>query len=112
MASTAGVLRCAVCRVGHDLKPEDIKPLYGIRDCFQSSSGVQTMKGPHLPCKLHSKNEYTMFCNRCLVMICDSCIDEEHDGHPMRKLKKYLMEILESNFGKPFMEGIVEYREK
>ena len=112
MASTAGVLRCAVCRVDHDSKPEDIKPLYGIRDCFRSSSGVQTLKGPHFPCKLHSENEYTMFCSRCLVLICDSCIDEEHDGHPMRKLKKYLIEIIESHLGKPFMEGIVECREK
>ena len=103
-------LRCAVCRKDHNLRAEEIKPLYGIRDYFQGSSELDTNDNFRLPCSVHPKKDHTFWCSNCKVMVCDDCIEEIHDNHSIRRLKKYLMGKIESELGKPFHEGIAECR--
>ena len=96
-----GFLRCAVCRVDHNLKAEDIKPLYGIRDFIQGTSSQQSqITTPELPCTNHGSHECSYWCNDCNAMICALCFETEHDGHSMRSLKNYLTQKLESQLGK------------
>ena len=102
MEVSCGGLCCAICRMEHNLRSEDIKPLYGIRDFFQRSENVS-----QLPCSIHFAKNYSLWCNNCQVMICDECFDD-HDGPVVRKLKKYLVEKIESKLGKPLIEGLVE----
>ena len=96
-----GSLRCAVCRVDHNLKAEDIKPLYGIRDFIQGTSSQQSqIATPELPCTNHGSHECSYWCNDCNAMICALCFETEHDGHSVRSLKNYLTQKLESQLGK------------
>ena len=103
-------LRCAVCRKDHNLRADEIKPLYGIRDYIQGSSKLDTNEIFRLPCSVHPKKDYTFWCSNCMVMVCDDCIEEMHDDHSIRRLKKYLMGKIESELAKPFHEGIAECR--
>ena len=105
-------LCCAVCRTDHDLKPKDIKPLYGIRDCFLANSNSQTETGPDVFCTEHKDKECSFWCIECEVMICAACTEDQHDCHPVRNLKKYLVEKVESLFGKSLMDATTEYDEK
>ena len=41
-------------------------------------------------------------------MICIDCIEEHHDDHLVRNLKKYLKGEIETKLAKPFKEGIAE----
>ena len=106
LKSSLGGLCCAICRVDHDLKPEDIKPLYGIRECFSSKSTT-----PDIPCSAHTSKECTFWCNDCETMICVDCTEDEHDGHFMRNLKKHLISKVESHFGNSWRDKIVDYRD-
>ena len=105
-----GRMRCAVCRIDHNLKPDDIKPLYGIRDYIHENVRKKT-KNVFLPCSVHENKECIFWCNTCGNMICDHCFDDEHDDHSVRKLKKHLLKKVEEKFGKSMLEGIVKYRE-
>ena len=105
---SSGALRCAVCRVGHNLKVEDVKPLYGIREFFEDKS---LKYSPELRCSIHPKHECSMWCIKCDHMVCEDCLETEHDGHAMRKLRKYLVERAESIFGENLNEGVSRYRE-
>ena len=107
LKNDTGGLRCAICRVDHNLKAESIKPLYGIRDWFQ---GTSKTKAPSLPCAWHENMECTFWCNSCNVMICASCFEYQHDGHAMRGLRKYLVGKIETLFRKSLFDGIVECR--
>ena len=107
MKKSEGVLQCAVCRVKHNLKLEDIKPLYGIRDFFQGSVRKKTTKTVSLPCPVHESNECTIWCNTCCAMICIECFGDAHDDHSMRDLRKHLMRKIEEKYGK---DGISQYR--
>ena len=105
-----GRLRCAICRIDHNLKPDDMKPLYGIRDYIHESVRKKT-KTVFLPCSVHENKECIFWCNTCGNMICDQCFDDEHDDHSVRKLKKHLVKMVEKKLGKTLKEGIVQYRE-
>ena len=109
----AGGLRCAICREEHKLKAEKIKPLYGIRDFIQCASTLEEKTTKlYLPCSTHQDKNCTKWCMKCDVMICEDCFGGEHDGHLVRMLKKYLVDKVESKFGKPWSEGLSQYREK
>ena len=109
IANDVGGLRCAVCRVDHDMRACDIKPLYGIRDYIQGSSKVDDLY--RLKCSLHVNKECTLWCSTCDEMICDDCIDNQHDDHPVRKLHKVFVEKLEAKLGKPIEDGLVAHLE-
>ena len=102
-----GGLNCAICRVDHDLEPEDIKPLYGIRDYLLKKAST-----PDIPCSAHTSKECTFWCYHCELMICNDCTEDEHDGHFVRSLKKYLIAKVQSLFGNSWRDGIANYREK
>ena len=106
LKSSTGGICCAICRMDHDLKPGDIKPLYGIRECFSSKSTT-----PDIPCSAHTSKECTFWCNDCETMICVDCTEDEHDGHFMRNLKKHLISKVEAHFGNSWRDKIVDYRE-
>ena len=106
LKSSTGGICCAICRVDHDLKPEDIKPLYGIRECFSLKS---TTRG--IPCSAHKSKECPFWCLNCEMMICNECFETDHDDHSVRNLKKHLTSKVESLFGKSWREGIANYRE-
>ena len=107
MANDVGGLRCAVCRVDHDMRACDINPLYGIRDYIQGSSKVDDLFS--LKCPLHVNKECTLWCSTCDEMICDDCIDNQHDDHSFRKLHKVIVEKLETKLGKSIEEGLVAH---
>ena len=111
MENSQGGLCCAICRTDHNLKADDIKPLYGIRDYFPNSLGKTAPRRPRIPCSMHKNLECTFWCNSCNVMICVSCFEPEHDGHSVRSLKTYLVGQVESIFGAPFRQRISEWRE-
>ena len=104
-----GRMRCAICRIDHNLKPDDIKPVYGIRDDVHESVRIKTMT-VFLPCSVHENKECIFWCYTCGIMFCDQCFDE-HDDHSNRKLKKHLVKTVEEKLGKSLKEGIVQYRE-
>ena len=106
-----GRLRCAVCRADHNLKAEDIKPLYGIRDYLQGNANAELKTSCRFPCPIHPNKDFTFWCTKCNVTVCDDCIQELHDDHPVRSLKNYLIGKIETKFSKPFDQGIAEYKE-
>ena len=59
-----------------------------------------------------STQECTIWCKNCNIAICDECLEGEHDGHSMRKLKRYLIEKFEAKLGKSLKDEILEYREE
>ena len=102
-----GGICCAICRVDHDLEPEDIKPLYGIRDYL-----LKKQTNPNIPCSTHRGKECSFWYLDCELMICFECTENEHDCHFVRNLKKHLIAKVESLFGKSWCDGIANYREK
>ena len=70
-----GGMRCAVCRTDHNLRYEDIKPLYGIRDYLLKGSATLD-----IPCPSHANKECTLWWNDCHLMICVDCIEIEHEA--------------------------------
>ena len=105
LKSSTGGICCAICRVDHDLKPEHIKPLYGIRDYL-----LRNQLTPDIPCSVHTSKECTFWCIDCELMICNDCTENKHDGHFVRNLKKHLIAKNESHFGKLWRERIGNYR--
>ena len=77
-----------------------MKPLYGIRDYFTDKPPTEK-QDPHLPCEKHPSKECTLWCNSCKVIICSECFDCGHDNHSVRKLKSYLMERIQDDYGEP-----------
>ena len=112
MENSEGGLCCAVCRTNHNLKAGDIKPLYGIRDFLHGVSELRSTERKLLPCPVHESTDCSLWCKTCDVMICVDCIADLHDGHPVRKLRSYLVEKVESQFGRPLVEGVNTYREE
>ena len=108
--NSAGGLRCAVCRTDHDLKPEEIKPLYGIREYLEGSYGSKKKKLPVIPCTVHKKEECTFWCMQYNVTICVECTEHQHDEHAIRNLKT-LVAKKTSLFGKSLLEGTRKYSE-
>ena len=105
LKSLTGGLSCAICRVDNDLKPEVIKPLYGIRDYL-----IRKQTTPEIPCSAHTSKECSFWCNDCEMMICNECTEDKHDEHSVRNLKKHLIAKIESLFGKSWRGGIAKYR--
>ena len=80
-------IKCAVCRVDHNLIAADIKPLYGIREYIESGSKMKIDEKVILPCLAHGNRSCFFWCCYCNLMICEDFFDA-HDGHLVRKLKK------------------------
>ena len=108
-SSDSDVIKCAVCRSDHRLKVFDIKPLYGIREYFQSKTAEKLVL---VPCSVHNFEECTNWCSTCDVKICERCFEVEHDGHSVRKLKPYLREKLEKRMGLKLEDGLKHHRDK
>ena len=106
-SSDSDVIKCAVCRSDHRLKVSDIKPLYGIREYFQSKTAEKLVL---VPCSVHNFEECTNWCSTCDVKICEKCFEVEHDQHSMRRLKTYLIEKLEQRMGRKLKDGLMHRR--
>ena len=104
MENSEGLLVCAICREEHNLKAEDIKPLYGIRDFLQRDD--EKLASNELVCSLHQKMECTLWCCDCDIMICGTCLENDHDGHLTRSLKRCLREKVQSKFGSSPLERV------
>ena len=96
------VMKCAVCRADHDLRANQIKPLYGIRDLFPKveidTTSPRSFQDYIVNCATHGKL-FTLWCKTCSVKICEDCLDPDHDEHSIKKLKRHLVEHLELKFG-------------
>ena len=94
------VMKCAVCRTHHNLRADQINPLYGIRDMFPKVDTTDTnLSEEHaVHCATHGKL-FLLWCKTCSVKICEDCLDTDHDEHCIKKLKRHLVEHLELKFG-------------
>ena len=103
------VLTCAICRNDQNSKPTDIKPLYGIREFFNSQERITKENESQKNCNLHQK-QYTLWCSTCKVMICEDCFENNHDGHLVRKMKKYLEEEYQKFLKMDLIEGLNKFQ--
>ena len=99
------VLTCAICRNDQNSKPTDIKPLYGIREFFNSQERITKENKSQKNCNLHQK-QYSLWCTTCKFMICEDCFESTHDGHLVRKMKKYLEEEIHKFLKMDLIEGL------
>ena len=93
-------MKCAVCRADHNLRANQIYPLYGIRDLFPKvdTTDPNLSEEYTVHCAAHGKL-FLLWCKTCGVKICEDCLDPDHDEHSMKKLKRQLVEQLELKFG-------------
>ena len=93
-------MNCAVCRADHNLRVNQINPLYGISDLFPKvdTTDINHSEENVVHCATHGKL-FTLWCKTCSVKICVECLDTDHDEHSMKKLKRHLVEQLELKFG-------------
>ena len=77
MENSEGLLVCAICREEHNLKAEDIKSLYGIRDFLQRDD--EKLTSNELVCPSHENMECGSWCCDCDTIICESCFENDHD---------------------------------
>ena len=107
-------LKCAVCRSYHNLRANQIKPLYGIRDLFPkvevNTTDPYILQEYTVQCATHGKL-LTLWCKTCSVKICEECLDTDHDEHSMKKLKRHLVEQLELKLEGELMKKL-EIRKK
>ena len=99
------VLTCAICRNDHKAKPTDIKPLYGTREFFHSHEKNGKEHKNQKSCDVHQK-QFTLWCTTCKVMVCEDCFEDTHDGHMVRKMKKYLEEEIQKFLKMDLIEGL------
>lgn len=104
-----GRIQCAVCRREHRVKTNELPALFGIRDFIQNFMKPKKLAENCFPCSKHADKEGSFWCSECELAVCDDCFDD-HDGHLVRKLKKYLIGKIEANFGKPWHENMMRYR--
>ena len=104
-----GGILCAMCRVEHRVKINDLPPLYGIRDFIHSFVESKPPVGAYVPCSNHVEYVGTLWCHPCEVVLCDGCFDD-HDGHLVRRLKNYLIEKIEAKWGTPWRETFIQDR--
>ena len=103
------VLTCAICRNDHNSKPTDIKPLYGIREFFDSQERNGKERKERKKCDVHQK-QYAFWCTTCKVMICEDCFDNAHDGHLVRRMKKYLEEEIQKFLKMDKIRGLSKFQ--
>ena len=103
------VLTCAICRNDQNSKPTDIKPLYGIREFFNSQERITKENESQKNCNLHHK-QYTLWCSTCKVIICEDCFENNHDGHLVRKIKKYLEEEIQKFLKMDLIQGLNKFQ--
>ena len=109
LEQSPNVLTCAICRNDHKAKPTDIKPLYGIRDFFDSQERSGKEHTERKSCDVHQK-QYTLWCATCEVMICEDCFEDTHDGHLVRKIKKYLEEEVQNFLKMDLIRGLNKFQ--
>ena len=62
-------------------------------------------------CAKHPSKMCLLWCKNCNVMLCMSCMEDEHDGHSVRQLRKHLVEKIESISEKRVHQVILENSE-
>ena len=106
-------LICAICRAEHNIRVEDVKPLYGIREFFLKPCSSRT--GSHSngnACKFHPNLTDKFWCTKCDTSICVRCVDENHDGHSVRNLARHLEEQCQMKEDESFPGGLSAYSER
>ena len=111
MQSGDNKMTCAICRSNFFQRVSDIKPLYGIRDHFGRSWPFESenRSSKILSCQKHSEMECKLWCLECDINVCEQCIEQNHDGHPVRNLRKHLMEKIEAKVGQEWYRGMTSY---
>ena len=98
------------------MKATDVKPLYGIRDFLHQQSQSNLLcddkVDDRLSCKFHTGAALTLWCTKCDVMICNVCFGENHDGHLVRSLRKYLEDRFKIKMAKSFPKGVDSYHQE
>ena len=104
-------ITCAICRSDFNLRAADIKPLYGIRELFNGTEqSLQTGKLGGIGCGKHSGMQCNLWCIECKVNVCDLCFQDDHDEHPVRNLRKHLIQKLETTLDNKMHEGLLQYK--
>ena len=104
-------MTCAICRSDFSLRAADIKPLYGIREYFKGTEQLsQFCTSSGIKCERHWTKECNLWCTECDVTVCELCIQDEHDEHPVRNLRKHLTHKIEQKFGTKIPETIIQYQ--
>ena len=101
-------MKCAVCRADHNLRANQINPLYGIRDLFPKVDTTDTNHSEEytVHCATHGKL-FIFWCKTCSVKFCEDCLDTDHDEHSIKKMKHHLVEQLELKFGGELNEKLL-----
>ena len=99
-----------MCREKFNLKASQIKPLYGIRDCFnQEKISHRDKTSAELFCEQHATMECKLWCTQCNVKVCEACIRDLHDEHTVRDLRKHLVRKIEEKLGTNIQEGLAMF---
>ena len=105
-----GTMVCAMCREKFNLRASQIKPLYGIRDCFnQEKISHRDKNSAELFCEQHARMECKLWCTQCNVKLCEACIRDLHDEHTLRDLRKHLVQKIERKLGTNIQEGLAKF---
>ena len=100
-------VKCAICRSEFNLAVDELKPLYGIRDHLAKTKQQFCQREPTGPlCNEHNTSEIKFWCLKCEIKTCELCIQDNHDGHSVRNLKRHLVEKLEAKFGENVIESL------
>ena len=62
-------------------------------------------------CKQHVSMDCNLWCLRCQIPVCDDCMENEHDEHPVKHLRKYLVHRIEQKLGRNICDGLTSYLE-
>ncbi|XP_063714703.1 uncharacterized protein LOC134842345 [Symsagittifera roscoffensis] len=94
LKQSSGALKCALCNDVHYLDVASLKPLFGIREFLQQSGSKPSIKTPKLcnfsRCPCHPTAPVLFWCVQCSEKICQTCFENQHDGHAMKSYKSYL----------------------
>ena len=105
-----GTMTCAICRSDFNLQATDRNPLYGVRDfCNRTISSFQSQKPKGITCAKHPSNNCILWCTKCDVNVCEACIQDDHDEHPVRNLRKHLTQTIERKLGNNLNDGLLSY---
>ena len=108
LANAEGTLICAICRCDFNMRAQDIKPLYGIRDYFDAQ-GQASKNQNGVECKQHVSMDCNLWCLRCQIPVCDDCMENEHDEHPVKHLRKYLVHQIEQKLGNNIYDELTSH---
>ncbi|XP_035668675.1 tripartite motif-containing protein 3-like [Branchiostoma floridae] len=90
-ATTQQPFRCPTCRQPANLPAKGVPSLPDcdrriVNLCDQlRNQGVSEL---NYCCSVHDDEEFRVFCKQCKVPVCETCLEEAHDGHPTTTLRR------------------------